>query len=638
MKEKNRGLTLISLVITVVILLILAVTSISILTSENGLIRNGFFAKESTEITEEKNILKASAVSALSSNSMEGIKEEDLEYYLDQNVGDEDYILEKQDDSYLVTFIEDSGNKRELNKGRQYIILNDATVLEADEEYLVFKLQPSSIPSLEIGDKAEISAVTNIDGQITWTSSNTDVAIIEEDETDNKRIEVVGREIGTTQIVAVIEKDGITKTVYCNAEVIETQKIKVLSVEIEKTKEIIDLSEEDKTIQLTAIINPSFANSGTELTWTSSDTNVATVDETGLVTGVGNGTATITVTTSNDKTDSCDITVQTSPTGIALNKTSTILDLSGTKEEKLVATIEPQEANVQNKITWTSSDTNIVTVDQTGLITGISNGTATITASTENGKTAECTVVVRTSITEIALNQNNITLKPGEKTTITASIKPDNLTLTEELTWTSSNTSVATISTSGTYKTTCDVTTNTPGQVTITAQNPSGTIKQTCTILVLPTVSATNAKYTLKAYYESVYDYDCDSVPYQDCKQVSYKDCFLFIFCSTKYRTECTTKYRSECGYEYAGQALRSGSTTISFQLSSYIPVDKLKLEKTGISQVNVGSIQVTDQTNGKYKISLSTSSTSFTSGQLSLKYVDGNTSIELYKWEIGSN
>ena len=91
---------------------------------------------------------------------MEGIKEEDLEYYLDQNVGDEDYILEKQDDSYLVTFIEDSGNKRELNKGRQYIILNDATVLEADEEYLVFKLQPSSIPSLEIGDKAEISAVT----------------------------------------------------------------------------------------------------------------------------------------------------------------------------------------------------------------------------------------------------------------------------------------------------------------------------------------------------------------------------------------------------------------------------------------------------------------------------------------------
>lgn len=156
--------------------------------------------------------------------------------------------------------------------------------------------------------------------------------------------------------------------------------------------------------------------------------------------------------------------------------------------------------------------------------------------------------------------------------------------------------------------------------------------------MVLPTVSATNAKYTLKAYYESVYDYDCDSVPYQDCKQVSYKDCFLFIFCSTKYRTECTTKYRSECGYEYAGQALRSGSTTISFQLSSYIPVDKLKLEKTGISQVNVGSIQVTDQTNGKYQISLSTSSTSFTSGQLSLKYVDGNTSIELYKWEIGSN
>lgn len=573
---------------------------------------------------------------------MEGIKEEDLEYYLDQNVGDEDYILEKQDDSYLVTFIEDSGNKRELNKGRQYIILNDATVLEADEEYLVFKLQPSSIPSLEIGDKAEISAVTNIDGQITWTSSNTDVAIIEEDETDNKRIEVVGREIGTTQIVAVIEKDGITKTVYCNAEVIETQKIKVLSVEIEKTKEIIDLSEEDKTIQLTAIINPSFANSGTELTWTSSDTNVATVDETGLVTGVGNGTATITVTTSNDKTDSCDITVQTSPTGIALNKTSTILDLSGTKEEKLVATIEPQEANVQNKITWTSSDTNIVTVDQTGLITGISNGTATITASTENGKTAECTVVVRTSITEIALNQNNITLKPGEKTTITASIKPDNLTLTEELTWTSSNTSVATISTSGTYKTTCDVTTNTPGQVTITAQNPSGTVKDSCTILILPTVSGTNSKYTLKARYESRYENVCHSEPYKTCKQVAYEDCSGFgswlIGCKTKYREECTTSYRRECDYEYVGQTLVNGSTTINFQLSSYISTDKLKLEKDGISQVNVGNIQVVNQANAKYKINLTTSSQNFTAGTLSLKYIEGTNSIELYKWTISAN
>lgn len=133
MKEKNKGLTLISLVITIVLLLILTVVSISMLTSDNGLIKNGFSAKESTEIAEEKNILKASAVSALSANSMEGIKEEDLEYYLDQNIGDEDYILEDKDDSYLVTFLDNSNNNRELSKGRQYIILDDATVLEADE-------------------------------------------------------------------------------------------------------------------------------------------------------------------------------------------------------------------------------------------------------------------------------------------------------------------------------------------------------------------------------------------------------------------------------------------------------------------------------------------------------------------------
>ena len=88
------------------------------LTSENGILNNGDTAKENTEISEEKNILKASAVSALGANSAEGIIKEDLEYYLDQNIGDEDYILEEQDGQFLVTFI--GRNRKTVERGRVF--------------------------------------------------------------------------------------------------------------------------------------------------------------------------------------------------------------------------------------------------------------------------------------------------------------------------------------------------------------------------------------------------------------------------------------------------------------------------------------------------------------------------------------
>ena len=643
MKQKIKGITLISLMITVIVILILTGVSIGMLTSENGILNNGDTAKENTEISEEKNILKASAVSALGANSAEGIIKEDLEYYLDQNIGDEDYILEEQDGQFLVTFIEQIDEEDgTINKGRQYKILEDATILEADEEYLIFKLQPNSIPDLEIGEFAEITAVTNMDGVITWTSTNPDVCSIQEDDINDSKIQIIGREMGVSQIVATVEKDGITRTAYCNIKVIETQAIRVLSVEIEKPKDVIDLSEEDKTMQLTAIFTPSIANSGTDLKWTSNNTNILDIDENGLVTGKSNGTAKVTVTTSNNKTATCDITVQTSPKGITLDESEITLNLSGTKEQKLNVIYEPQETNANKEITWTSSDSNIVEVDETGLVKAKANGTATITATTENGKTAKCTVNVTTGITAVAISEDNIILKPGDKKTITALIEPNDLNLTEDLNWTSSDTSVASITTSGNSQISCEITAKTPGQVTITAQNPSGTVKDSCTILILPTVSGTNSKYTLKARYESRYENVCHSEPYKTCKQVAYEDCSGFgswlIGCKTKYREECTTSYRRECDYEYVGQTLVNGSTTINFQLSSYISTDKLKLEKDGISQVNVGNIQVVNQANAKYKINLTTSSQNFTAGTLSLKYIEGTNSIELYKWTISAN
>lgn len=475
--KENKGISLISLVVTVVVLLILLTVSIAFLTGENGIINRGNSAKEETEISEEKNILKASAVSALGANNAETLQEENLEYYLDGNVGDENYILDKgiYEDSFLVTFLKDG------KLGRQYIILGDGTVLESDEDYYVFKLQPNSIPSLELGSTEEITAITNMEGEITWLSSNTSVAVIEQDETTNTKVKVVAKELGTTQIVATMEQDGVSRTAICNVEVVEVNTIKVLSVELDKTNEIIDLGTENKTLQLTATINPEFANKGTELTWISSNPGVAMVDENGLVTGVTNGTAVITVKTSNNKTDTCVVTVQTTATGIELSPTTASIELNGTKTLQLNAKVLPEGANIGSEVTWSSSNTNIAIVSDTGLVTGISRGTATITAKTANGYTATCTVLCYTPITSIVVTPASATIYIGNGTysktvQLTATVNPSNTD--EKVTWTSSNTGVATVSDTGL------VTAVSTGAVTITAKNPSGNIKATSTITV----------------------------------------------------------------------------------------------------------------------------------------------------------
>ena len=135
-----------------------------------------------------------------------------------------------------------------------------------------------------------------------------------------------------------------------------------------------------------------------------SDPSVATVavDGTNLViTAISNGTANITLTgtgldsNGNPVSITIPVTVQTTPTSIAVTpKTATLGLLPTNNTTQLQYTIEPATANVQNTVTWSSSDTSIATVDQTGLVTAVAKGTATITATTANGKTDSATITV----------------------------------------------------------------------------------------------------------------------------------------------------------------------------------------------------------------------------------------------------
>lgn len=135
------------------------------------------------------------------------------------------------------------------------------------------------------------------------------------------------------------------------------------------------------------------------VTWKSSNPAVATVDANGKVTAKSLGMADITVTTKDGGyTATCRVGVVRRPggnvsvTGVTLNKTT--LKLTKGASETLTATVAPTNAT-NKKVTWTSSDPAVATVDASGKVTGVAKGTATITVTTENGgHTATCAVEV----------------------------------------------------------------------------------------------------------------------------------------------------------------------------------------------------------------------------------------------------
>ena len=149
----------------------------------------------------------------------------------------------------------------------------------------------------------------------------------------------------------------------------------------------------DSTFTLTATINPADATNKA-VNWKSSKISVATVDANGTVTAKGNGSATITVTTEDqDKTATCEVTVAQWVTGITLNKTSVILTKGQTMT--LAPTISPSNA-YDKSVIWSSDNTSVATVDQSGMVTAKSNGTASIKATSKDGsgKVASCFVAV----------------------------------------------------------------------------------------------------------------------------------------------------------------------------------------------------------------------------------------------------
>ena len=165
---------------------------------------------------------------------------------------------------------------------------------------------------------------------------------------------------------------------------------------IKVSPDTLTLTKKDETAQLTAEVTPSYADNK-RVTWQSSDEKVATVDENGKVTAVGNGTATITATSvSGSYTAAVSVTVKI-PVKIqklTIEAEKETLTKIGESTE-LKVKIEPENADLQ-KLIWKSDNEKVATTDENGKVTAVGNGTAEITVTTEDGKiTASIMITVK---------------------------------------------------------------------------------------------------------------------------------------------------------------------------------------------------------------------------------------------------
>ena len=188
----------------------------------------------------------------------------------------------------------------------------------------------------------------------------------------------------------------------------ETTTVDVEKVSLNKSATTLTEGESET---LTATITPSNATGDKTVKWSSSNAEVAAVDSNGKVTAKKAGTAVITATSSNGKTASCTVTVKQKEiaiTGISLNKSTT--SLTEGESETLTATITPSNATGDKTVKWSSSNEAVAAVDSNGKVTAKKAGTAVITATSSNGKTAGCTVTVKQKDTYTGLRDVNGTL------------------------------------------------------------------------------------------------------------------------------------------------------------------------------------------------------------------------------------
>lgn len=345
---------------------------------------------------------------------------------------------------YLAEFIELNGIQKNLadTNGDGTITITDATEIQKYlAEFINHFKQPNSIIlnstniTLVAGNTQNLSAnimpndATN--KKITWTSSDNSIATVSNGT-------VTAKSPGTATITATTYNGKFAK---CNVIV---KPIEVSSISFNNGN--IYLSP-NGSYQITITIMPDNAFDKS-VTWSSSDTTVATVDSKGYVVGKAPGTSTIIAKTTNNKSTSCLVTVlPITVDRVSLNTNSAAMDEGETYQ--LIATVSPNNAT-DKSLSWSTNDSSVATVSNNGIVTAISGGTAEITVKTSNGKTAKCQVNVRQKImpTSIEVLPVRLTLVKGDYYDLNPKVLPTNAE-DKTIMWTSNNSSAVSVDNNG---------------------------------------------------------------------------------------------------------------------------------------------------------------------------------------------
>jgi trimeric autotransporter adhesin len=343
-----------------------------------------------------------------------------------------------------------------------------ATVTVTAVPVATVTVAPTSLP-LQVGQTGTLTATTRdasnnvLTGRtIAWSSSNTNVATV----SDAGVVTAVAP--GSATITATSEGKSGTATVSVTA-------VPVASVVVSPSTVSLTTG---GTQQITATPRDAAGNAltGRTVTWQTSNANVATVTQTGLITAVGVGSANVTAT-SEGKVGTVTVTVTPAPVAtVTVTPTSASLLVAGTTTLSATARDANGAVIPGAAITWSSDAPLTAAVTQTGVVTGLLPGTATITA-TSGGKTGTATITVSLApVATVTVTPSTLNLRDrdGQRTgQLTATTRDlfGNILTGREVTWSSSNTSVATVNQNGT------VTAQGRGSATITAtsEGKSGT-------------------------------------------------------------------------------------------------------------------------------------------------------------------
>ncbi len=387
------------------------------------------------------------------------------------------------------------------------LILSACTVVSFEVTSITIN-PPTGI--IKVGQKLTVTATVTIKSEdknkiladlkeVVWTNSDESIAELSDISEGIAEVlgsgkgrgtvtaEILGKKAGETTITAAHKTNGNAKA---SIKITVLEEGKVSSVVVTPSSSSIKVGE---TLQLTATVNSSGLGAGDKVVaWSSANDGVATVNDQGVVTGASEGQTIVTATSifDNTKSDTAIITVTNQKTVISVSIDPANVAMKVDDTQDLTATVSGINLDPADEtVAWSIEDPNIATIDQQGVITGVSEGETTVTATSDfdSSISGTATVVITSNkiVASVTVDPANAAVKVGETQTFAATVNGANLDPADEtVTWSIADSSIATVNQQGV------VTGVTGGETIVTATSNFDSTKFGTAIILVKSVNS----------------------------------------------------------------------------------------------------------------------------------------------------